>query len=97
MAADQRTGFEARLVVDVVDDAVDKFLRKSGYDGGRRSTGPVRLDRLKMFSGHPAISQGLCTCLQPHMHINPSPLVRSKTGAGAEQYFAYPSHSKQRR
>ena len=56
MAADQRTGFEARLVVDVVDDAVDKFLRQSGHDGGRRSTGPVRLDRLKMFSGHPAIS-----------------------------------------
>ena len=56
LAADQRTGFEARLVVDVVDDAVDKFLRQSGHDGGRRSTGLVRLDRILKMSSGPAVS-----------------------------------------
>jgi len=50
LAADQRTGFEARPVVDVVDDTVDKFLRQFGHDGGRRPTGPVRLDRILKMS-----------------------------------------------
>jgi len=59
LAANQRTGFEAGPVVDVVDDTVDKFLRQSRHDCGRRSIGgrPVRLDHiLKLTSGHPAVS-----------------------------------------
>ena len=78
LTTDQRTGSEAVLVVDVVDDVIDKLLRQSGHGDGHRSTdsAPSRLDRMEIYS----------KMIGPHTSVFPRPQSPSHPLTTSDMY-----------